>query len=179
SLHGQNKILDNPSYFVYQRADSVKNYSAPDSLGNRYKLKPIDKSSAMQLPYPVLFIHGFSLSAQTWNTLTNMLDTTYGLTYGGRIDVCLNHDGDNSTANLDFSPSSASDIAFFSGLNDIGIGDYYYLNFNVGSNGSVYPNKFTLNIYDSLGKLVYSNQTFNNINKVKLDDFNSGIYFFT
>ena len=82
-------------------------------------------------------------------------------------------------ANLDFSPSSASDIAFFSGLNDIGIGDYYYLNFNVGSNGSVYPNKFTLNIYDSLGKLVYSNQTFNNINKVKLDDFNSGIYFFT
>jgi hypothetical protein len=152
---GQNKILESPHYFVYQRSDSVKNYSAPDSLGIIHKLKPINKNSLLQLPYPVLFIHGFASSAQTWNTLTNTLDTMYGLNYGGRIDVCLNHDADNSTANLNFSPSSASDIAFFTGINDIGIGDYYYLNFNVGSSGSVYPTSSTSDYVMSNQSAVY------------------------
>lgn len=119
-------------------------YSAPDSNGVRHPLKspsyPVSLSSSSQnLPYPILFIHGLNSSAATWDVFTNYLDSVYGLNFGGRIDVCLNADGDNSTANLNFYPTSSADIAFFSGVNDIVIGDYYYLNFHVGKNGSVYP----------------------------------------
>ena len=146
------RIMQDYEYFVYERPDSLTEFSAPDSLGNRIKLKPVDKINAINLPYPVLFVHGFASSAQTWNPFTDVIDTMYNLNFGGRIDVCLNHDADNSTANLDFSPSSASDIAFFTGLNDIGVGDYYYLNFNVGSAGSVYPSS-------SASDYVMSNQS--------------------
>jgi pimeloyl-ACP methyl ester carboxylesterase len=48
-----------------------------------------------KFPYPVIFLHGFVSSDDTWNDAV-----TY---FGGEakiFDVCLNHDGNNSTASL-------------------------------------------------------------------------------
>ena len=53
-------------------------------------------SQTAQYPYPIIFVHGLNSNADTWNTTINTL--------GGQakiFDVCLNHDGNNSTAILD------------------------------------------------------------------------------
>lgn len=134
SLYSQNI-----TYYIHNRPDSLKLYSAPDSLGHKISLKKASTNNTIQLPYPILLIHGLGSNDQTWNNFTNIIDTMYNLNFGGRIDVCLNHDGDVSVANLNYSNTSSADIAFFTSLNDLSIGDYYTLNFDVGRFGSVYP----------------------------------------
>ncbi len=129
--------------YIHHRSLDKKTLSAPDSLGVRKPLKPQDKNAQIHLPYPVIFIHGLNSNSSTWNNFTNYIDTTYNLTFGGRMDFCLNHDNDNSLANLSFTPSSASDIAFFTGVNDLSVADYYYINFDVGLTGSVFPPSYS------------------------------------
>lgn len=47
-----------------------------------------------KLPYPIIFIHGLNSSSDAWIDLgTNLISS--GLSFGGRIDFCLNDDGNN------------------------------------------------------------------------------------
>lgn len=90
-----------------------------------------------KLPYPIIFIHGLDSNSQTWNTTTNYLDSQYQFVYGGRFDFCLNNDGNNATANKNFYPTAGADIAAFE--TSIQNGDYYTINFDVGTDGSYSP----------------------------------------
>jgi len=121
--------------------------SAPDSTGKRMPLKmpTLTKASSMPtLPYPIIFIHGLVGKSDTWDTFTSFLNSQYGLIYGGRMDFCLNYDGDNTKANTVFAPTAGADLAMFTPT--LIAGDYYYLNFDVGMDGSYNPNG---SIYDS------------------------------
>ena len=91
-----------------------------------------------KLPYPIIFIHGLNSSSETWNTSSDYYDSQYGFTFGGRFDFCLNADGNNISTNKKFYPTPGADIAAFESL--VINGDYYYVNFNVNSNGSVGTN---------------------------------------
>lgn len=88
-----------------------------------------------KLPYPILFIHGLNSSSETWNTTTAYFTSQYGYTFGGRFDFCLNADGNNGTANLNMYPTPGADIAAFE--TTMIEGDYYTLNFNVNTDGSI------------------------------------------
>lgn len=130
------------SPIVIERPKDFEYLMAPDSTGKRNQLKmpSLEQSvlaQRMKLPYPILFIHGLWSGSDTWDASTNFMDSQYGLTFGGRIDFCLNFDGNNNTTNVNFYPTNGADLALFQPtLID---GDYYYLNFDVGSNGMVKP----------------------------------------
>ena len=144
---------------LHQRPADFKNLSAPDSLGVRSPLKRPDNNSnkkqlqQQNLPYPILFIHGLNSNSETWNTFTNTLDANYNLTFGGRIDYCLNYDLSADYTNTNFYPTPDADLALFTDYNtDLIVGDYYYLNFDVGYNGSFHPT-------GSSSDYIYSNQS--------------------
>lgn len=122
-----------------QRPADYEYLSAPDSLGFRTPLKmPSSSRAAGQvLPYPIIFIHGLNSKSSTWNASTNFMDAQYGYTYGGRIDYCLNYDGSNASANTNIYQTGA-DIAVWNPAFFIQ-GDYYFVNFDVGSDGSFSP----------------------------------------
>ena len=50
------------------------------------------KTTAQKLPYPIIFIHGLNSDDMTWDNMKNSLVNNYNLTYGGRINFCLNQD---------------------------------------------------------------------------------------
>lgn len=124
-----------------ERPADFENWSAPDSTGKRTLLKSPssegERTQPLKLPYPILFIHGLGSNSSTWNTTTNFMYSQYGFTYGGRFDFCLNFDGDNTTTNKNFYSAPGADIALYTPT--LTAGDYYYVNFGVGSDGSVYP----------------------------------------
>lgn len=90
------------------------------------------KINAQKLPYPIIFIHGLNSDDTTWNTMKNSLINDYNLTYGGRINFCLNQDGLNSTSNL------GTDIQLYTSPT-FTTGDFYVINFNISNNGVLYP----------------------------------------
>ena len=121
--------------------------SAPDSAGNRTMLKmPLTERSTqvMKLPYPIIFIHGLNSECSTWDGTTLWMDDQYGVTYGGRFDYCLNYDDNQYIANKDFYPTINADIAVFTGT--WFVADYYYVNFDVGIDGSYHPNGSTYDV---------------------------------
>lgn len=129
---------------VKQRPADFNFLSAPDSSGLRAPLKTSSALShnGIQLPYPVIFVHGLASNAATWDQTTNFMDAQYNLTFGGRFDFCLNYNGDNVTANTNFWSSADADIALYTNPNDstqIITGDYYYVNFDIANDGSVFP----------------------------------------
>lgn len=133
-------------YQLKSRPADFENLSAPDSLGIRYQLKTPNISTnkktsqtatTIKLPYPVIFIHGLNSKSSIWDDTTNFMDTKYSFTYGGRLDFCLNYDNIYTYSRKIFYPNSNADIAFFTP--NLLKGDYYYVNFDVGINGSVFP----------------------------------------
>lgn len=82
--------------------------------------------------YPVIFVHGWAGSSETWDNFTNEAELDYGWSYGGRLDYCLNPDGDQSTSNY---PALA-----WSFINDadLYVGDYYTVNFDINKEGDVF-----------------------------------------
>ncbi len=116
--------------------------SAPDLNGNRTSLKSaIDsRSQQLKLPYPIIFIHGLMENSDLWNSTTGDLDSLYGLTFGGRLDFCLNYDANDYLTNTDVFPAAGADLALFTP--NLIAGDYYYLNFAVGNSGTVFPTPF-------------------------------------
>jgi triacylglycerol esterase/lipase EstA (alpha/beta hydrolase family) len=89
-----------------------------------------DVLGSLKTPYPFIFIHGLAGDGATWDTFTDDLDEYYGWNFGGQMNFCLNADGNNFTSNL------ATDYKNFN--NPINLGDYYYINFAVDANGTVY-----------------------------------------
>lgn len=87
---------------------------------------------AQKLPYPIIFIHGLNSDDMTWDNMKNSLVNNYNLTYGGRINFCLNQDGSNSTANL------GSDIQLYTS-STFTTGDFYVINFDINNLGVLYP----------------------------------------
>ncbi len=130
-----------------ERPAGYENLSAPGASGvDRVKM-PIPGKSGIKLVYPVLMMHGVKGIPDQWNTFTDSLDAVYGLTFGGRFDFCLNYDGNNSTSNLNFYPTANADLALFSGT--WVTGDYYYMNYEVGDDGS-YPVNFGHSVLSSM-----------------------------
>jgi pimeloyl-ACP methyl ester carboxylesterase len=100
--------------------------------------------AAQNLPYPIIFIHGLNSSSDTWFDMgTNLINR--GLSFGGRIDFCLNDDGNNYTSNKNVWTSTnnnipAADIALYTNYNtDLAVADFYFLNFNIDNFGRL-PN---------------------------------------
>ena len=132
---------------VKERPADFEYLSAPDSLGIRHQIKMpktinTNKSSQVseaKIPYPIIFIHGLNSSSETWDSTTGFMDTNYSFTYGGRFDINLNFDGDKNNANKNIYPVSGADIAFYS-IPTVSNADYYYVNFDVGIDGSFKPN---------------------------------------
>lgn len=126
------------------RTADYESLSAPDSLGVIHQLlkqNDINKNtlSTQNLPYPIIFIHGLNSNSETWNEMgTNLVNK--GLNYGGRIDFCLNYDGNNYTSNKLVYPTSNADIALYTDYNtDLTVADFYFLNFDIDNSGRL-PN---------------------------------------
>ena len=133
---------------VKPRPADYEYLSAPDSLGVRHQLLMPNISnrniqSTQNLPYPIIFVHGLNSNELIWgnadpnaNLIHNTLQS-FGLTFGGRFDYNLNFDGQNGTANKLFWPTINADLATYTSTATAG--DYYFVNFDVGSNGAVHP----------------------------------------
>lgn len=88
-----------------------------------------------KLPYPVIFIHGLNSNSSVWIDLGTQLINS-GLSFGGRIDFCLNDDGNNLLSNKNLYPASGADIALYTNYNtDLSVADFYLLNFNIDNFG--------------------------------------------
>lgn len=133
------KTVAQQNDITHHRPPDFEYLSASDSNGAQSLLKSpsLDRTQQIKLPYPILFVHGLGSKSSTWDSTTNFMDSQYGFTYGGRFDFCLNFDGNNTTTNKNFYPAAGADLALFTP--NLIAGDYYYVNFSVGSDGSVYP----------------------------------------
>lgn len=85
---------------------------------------------SQKLPYPIIFVHGWTGSSNTWEDFTNEVNLFYGWTYGGRLDYCLNPDGDRFTADGYINP--------FVNMASLNEGDYYTINFDISANGELF-----------------------------------------
>ena len=85
------------------------------------------------LPCPLIFIHGLNSNSQTWDNLASWL-SGYGWTNGGRLDYCLNFDNDLTKS------VAQSDIFDFTIDGNLKSGDFYFINFDVNRDGSVFNN---------------------------------------
>jgi hypothetical protein len=93
------------------------------------------------LPYPIIFIHGLNSNSNVWIDLGAQLMVS-GLNYGGRIDFCLNDDGNNNVANKLIYPATNADIALYTDyVNNLNVGDFYFLNFDVNNIGDFFPSE--------------------------------------
>ncbi|OYU84417.1 MAG: esterase [Flavobacterium sp. BFFFF2] len=102
-------------------------------------------TGSIKIPYPIIFIHGLDSDSSTWDETTNFMDQYFNFTFGGRLDFNLNDDNSNYTSNKLFWPTSGADISQYN--TTLNNGDYYYLNFGVGSDGSFAPsNLSSLNV---------------------------------
>ena len=134
-------------YESKSRPTDFEYLSAPDSLGLRHQLKTPNivtnkktsqTAATIKLPYPIIFIHGLNSKSSIWDDTTNFMDTNYLFTFGGRFDFCLNYDNIYTYSRKIFYPNSNADIALFTPSYLVN-GDYYYVNFDVATNGSVFP----------------------------------------
>ena len=99
----------------------------------------VQNNSNHTLPYPIIFIHGLNSNSEVWIDLRTQLINS-GLNFGGRIDFCLNDDGNNNVANKLVYPTPNADIALYTDyINDLSVGDFYFLNFDVNNIGELFP----------------------------------------
>ena len=89
----------------------------------------------LQTPYPIIFVHGLTSDNRTWDELISFMKNQYGLSYGGRMDFCLNQDANNLTSNL---ATDYKDYTNTDNLHKITKGDLYTINFNVDNFGTPY-----------------------------------------
>lgn len=99
----------------------------------------IQNNPNQTLPYPIIFIHGLNSNSNVWIDLkTQMINN--GLSFGGRIDFCLNDNGNNNVANKLVYPTPNADIALYTDyINNLSVGDFYFLNFDVNNIGELFP----------------------------------------
>lgn len=86
---------------------------------------------------PIILVHGLNSSDSGAWSETKMIMQSYGLSYGGTFNACLNYDGNWYKANQKFYPDSGADIRMFD--SSLVKADVYAVNFNVGLDGSTTP----------------------------------------
>jgi triacylglycerol esterase/lipase EstA (alpha/beta hydrolase family) len=93
--------------------------------------------SIQNLPYPIIFIHGLNSDSYVWDDMLTFMTNTLNLTYGGRLDFCLNANGSNSDTNkLVYSVNgNNSDIRRFNNIT-LQSADFYRINFDVSIDGT-------------------------------------------
>ena len=84
----------------------------------------------LHFPYPIIFVHGLSGSADTWVKHYTSA-TAAGWSYGGQLRYHLNMDLDHEHANI--STSEQNEVFKFH--EDPEAADYYLINFNVSTAG--------------------------------------------
>jgi pimeloyl-ACP methyl ester carboxylesterase len=93
-----------------------------------------------QLPYPILFVHGFAGSADNWTPFITYLSRPgFYIAPSNRLDYCLNADNNKGTSQVYATQNYPTDI--FDYNNPISISDVYVINFDTcpeygGSNQS-------------------------------------------
>lgn len=93
------------------------------------------------LPYPIIFIHGLNSNSDVWYDLGLEMINSGLSSVGGRIDICLNDDGNNNVANKLVYPTPNADIALYTDyINNLSVGDLYFLNFDVDNFGRLRSN---------------------------------------
>ena len=97
-------------------------------------------TSTLKLPYPIIFVHGLNSNSETWNPLTDEQDRFYGWNFGGRMNFCLNDDSNDGTS---LFVDDYQDFTLTS--NNLGVGDYYYVNFDVSPTGVLFNNSVNSN----------------------------------
>ena len=91
------------------------------------------------LPYPIIFIHGLNSDSNTWNEMKDFMTTNLGLSYGGRLDFCLNDNGSNTNNNKLIYPATNADIHRYNNY-PLTSADFYLINFDVSWIGVPFTN---------------------------------------
>ncbi len=100
----------------------------------------VQNNSNQTLPYPIIFVHGLNSNSAVWLDLSTQMINS-GLSFGGRIDICLNDDGNNNVANKLVYPTPNADIALYTNyVNDLSSADIYWLNFDIDNFGRLRSN---------------------------------------
>lgn len=89
---------------------------------------------AQNLPYPIIFVHGFTSSNTTWDGMKTALQNTYGFSYGGNLNFCLNQDNNTATSN------AATDYKDWTNMASLSPGDFYTVNFDTDPAGNTITN---------------------------------------
>lgn len=113
-------------------------------------LVSFSKVIAQKLPYPVIFIHGLNSNDKTWNAMKNALINNYSLVNGGNLNVSLNYDNNLASSNMNIYPTVGADIAFYSDLSTISVGDFYSVNFDINNSGQLYASESSNSFIDVL-----------------------------
>lgn len=83
------------------------------------------------LPYPILFVHGWTGDGTTWMDLADsVLNKQYGWSGGGVLDFCLNYDNNTSTGEL------YNDFHDYTNDANLKPADYYFINFDIDYDGN-------------------------------------------
>ena len=91
----------------------------------------IDKSSLLNSPYPIIFIHGLNGNGNSWLQFSLHLNNNSNYAFGGELPFCLN--SFDLTYIADFC-SIISDVQSFIPLN-LPSADYYRIEFDCQDNG--------------------------------------------
>ena len=95
--------------------------------------------AVQNLPYPIIFIHGLNSDSNTWNEMKDFMSTNLGLSYGGRLDYCLNDNGSNTNNNKLIYPIANADIHRYNNVT-LTNADFYLINFDVSWLGVPFTN---------------------------------------
>lgn len=119
-----------------------KEFVESSYLNNKKSIGIIDiipsQSELLHVPYPIVFLHGMVAKSEKWDVLLDRFKFDFGWSFGGRLDYCLNADGNVKTALL------STDI--FDLSSSITIGDLYTINFDIDPDGSnLFNNKVESN----------------------------------
>lgn len=95
----------------------------------------------LHTPYPIIFVHGLVGDDRGWNEIVEWLPTV-GLTFGGRMDFCLNQNRDDSNSAL---VSDYKDYTNTNTQHKIVKADFYTINFFTDYYGIIYDYAFLSN----------------------------------
>lgn len=129
--------LSNGSYYVIIYPDSRREVvgNASNLIYSLTNTITINSDGGKQnLPYPVILIHGLNGNDTTWNDFLSDIKNFYGWSFGGKMNFCLNQDGNLVTSNL------TTDLADWTNQSLLTKGDFYTINFDIDNNGAIYAN---------------------------------------
>lgn len=115
--------------------------SLPVKIENNSLNEKRTVQEAQSLPYPIIFIHGLNSDSKVWDDMKIFMENTLKLTYGGRLDFCLNDNGsDEDTNKIVYSNTSVNaDIHRYYNEN-LTVADFYTINFDVSWIGQPFTN---------------------------------------